>query len=120
MIHALIAAFHGHAATSGGPVIAERDVLRTFWTPAGVPGSTWRLGWDGPAAQGSLAGDRISRDAIGHLAFTGCSVWIEPGRETFVLILANRVHPTVPSDRRFAELRRELADAALEALGYAA
>jgi len=35
-----------------GSHIASRDVIRTFWAPAGVPGSTWRLGWDGPSSEG--------------------------------------------------------------------
>jgi CubicO group peptidase (beta-lactamase class C family) len=90
--------------------------LRAFWLPAGVPGSTWRLGWDGPAAEGSLAGDRITRDAVGHLAFTGCSLWIDPARERFVVFLSNRVHPAARDDPRFRELRRAINDAAWAAL----
>jgi serine-type D-Ala-D-Ala carboxypeptidase len=94
-------------------------VLRTFWTPAGIPDSTWRLGWDGPAPQGSQAGTRLSRAAVGHLAFTGCSLWIDPERELWVVLLSNRVHPTLPppDDDRFRRLRPRLHDAVLEAIG---
>jgi CubicO group peptidase (beta-lactamase class C family) len=110
---ALTAAWRGEAAG-----LVPRDVVREFWTPSGVPASTWRLGWDGPAATGSQAGDRLSRGAVGHLGFTGCSVWIDPERELAIVLLANRVHPSVPADDRFRRFRPALHDAVLEALGY--
>jgi serine-type D-Ala-D-Ala carboxypeptidase len=118
LAHALCAAFRGAGLRPGDRPLVDRDVLRLFWSSAQIPGSTWRLGWDGPAATGSMAGDRISRAAVGHLAFTGCSLWIDPGRETFVVFLSNRVHPTARQDPRFTTLRRAVNDAALEDLGY--
>jgi CubicO group peptidase (beta-lactamase class C family) len=109
---ALVASWKG--ATGA---LVEPEIIRTFWTPAGVPGSTWRLGWDGPAAKGSQAGHRFSPGAVGHLGFTGCSLWIEPERETWVVLLSNRVHPRVPEPDRFRDFRPRLHDAVLEALG---
>jgi CubicO group peptidase (beta-lactamase class C family) len=106
------------AYRGGGREIVHRDVLRLFWQPAGVPDSTWRLGWDGPSAQGSLAGSLISRAAVGHLAFTGCSLWIDPEQAAFVIVLANRIHPEVRDDARFRALRPAINDAALRAIGY--
>ena len=111
--HALCAAYR-----AGGRALVDGHLLRQFWQPAGIPGSTWRLGWDGPAASGSLAGDRIARTAVGHLGFTGCSLWIDPERETFVTMLSNRVHPVARDDDRFRQLRRAVNDAALAAVGY--
>jgi len=108
------------AGPAGGAPLVPAEVLRLFWQPAGIPGSTWRLGWDGPAALGSLAGDRLSRQAVGHLGFTGCSLWIDPERETCVVVLTNFVHPTVRKDPRFRALRPALNDAALDAIGYRA
>jgi CubicO group peptidase (beta-lactamase class C family) len=110
---ALARAFRGD---QGG--IVEPAVIREFWSPSGVPGSTWRLGWDGPADTGSQAGERLSRAAVGHLAFTGCSLWIDPARDVIVVVLANRVHPGVPTDDRFRRFRPALHDASLDALGY--
>ncbi len=109
---ALLASFRGDGA------LVARDVIRQFWSPSGVPGSTWRLGWDGPAESGSQAGERLSRASVGHLAFTGCSLWIDPLHEVVVVLLSNRVHPAVPTDDRFRRLRPALHDAALSALGY--
>jgi len=113
LAHALCAAWR-----DGAPALVPGPVLREFWTPAGVPGSTWRLGWDGPAPTGSLAGDRISRAAVGHLAFTGCSLWMDPEREAFVAMLSNRHHPHVSDDKRFRDLRRTVNDTALALAGY--
>jgi CubicO group peptidase (beta-lactamase class C family) len=99
----------------------SRDVVRTFWTPAGVPGSTWRLGWDGPAVAPatSQAGTHLSRGAVGHLGFTGCSLWIDPEREQWIVLLSNRVHPEppLPSDDRFRRWRPQLHDAVLDSIG---
>ena len=117
LAHALCAAWRD-AGPQGGAPIVPADVLRLFWAPAGIPGSQWRLGWDGPTPEGSLAGAVISRAAVGHLAFTGCSLWIDPERETFVVVLANRVHPLVRDDPRFRALRPALNDAALTGAGY--
>jgi CubicO group peptidase (beta-lactamase class C family) len=108
------------AGVAGGEPLVPAEMLRLFWRPAGIPGSTWRLGWDGPAASGSLAGDRLSRQAVGHLGFTGCSLWIDPERETCIVVLTNFVHPTVRKDPRFRALRPALNDAALDAIGYEA
>jgi CubicO group peptidase (beta-lactamase class C family) len=116
---ALCAAFHGRGVDGGAPLVRP-EVLRAFWQPAGIPGSTWRLGWDGPSAQGSLAGELISRRAVGHLSFTGCSLWIDPEQETCVVVLTNRIHPEVRDDPRFRALRPALHDAALQAIGYRA
>ena len=112
---ALTAAWRGEG---GSPAIIERDVVRTFWSPSDIPGSTWRLGWDGPAAAGSQAGARLSRDAVGHLGFTGCSLWIDPAREIWIVLLSNRAHPSPPTDDRFRHFRPALHDAVAEALGY--
>jgi CubicO group peptidase (beta-lactamase class C family) len=124
VVHALLAAYRGAGPAAGLAPIVDRSLLRAFWTAAGVPGSTWRLGWDGPSQEGSLAGDRIARTAVGHLAFTGCSLWIDPEREAFVLMLSNRVHPRVREDAEakagLRALRRAVNDAALDAIGYRA
>ncbi len=115
----LCAAYHGRGAGGGSPFVRP-EVLRAFWQPAGIPGSTWRLGWDGPSLAGSLAGDQISRRAVGHLSFTGCSLWIDPEQEICVVVLTNRIHPEVRDDPRFRALRPALHDAALQAVGYRA
>ncbi len=116
---ALCTAWQG-GTSSAGSTWLHRDVLREFWTPAGIPASTWRLGWDGPAAADSAAGRLLARRAVGHLGFTGCSLWIDPERETYVVMLSNRVHPSAADNPRFRALRPAVHDAALEGAGYVA
>jgi CubicO group peptidase (beta-lactamase class C family) len=122
---ALVRVWRGEGASGAAPTpeaaIVSRDTIRQFWSPAGVPGSTWRLGWDGPSPGDSQAGSRMSRRAVGHLGFTGCSLWIDPERELWVVVLSNRVHPDVPpaDDLRFRQLRPRLHDAILEDLDLA-
>ncbi len=68
-----------------------------FVQPSDVPGSTRRLGWDGPDGTGSTRGT-MSQAAFGHLGYTGTSVWIDPDRESVYVLLSNRVHPIRGSD----------------------
>lgn len=57
-----------------------------------VAGSSRALGWD--TARGSDRWGMFSDDAFGHTGFTGTSIWIDPARELFVILLTNRVNPT--------------------------
>jgi CubicO group peptidase (beta-lactamase class C family) len=61
--------------------------------------TTWALAWDTPSEKNSSSGQFWSKRGIGHLAFTGCSLWIDPEREFFVACLSNRVHPTATNDK---------------------
>jgi CubicO group peptidase (beta-lactamase class C family) len=74
--------------------LVSAATLERFWSPAGVPDSTWCLGWDRPSETGSAAGERFPRSAVGHLGFTGCSIWVDPPRGMWVILLSNRVHPS--------------------------
>ncbi len=70
------------------------SLVRMMWTrDTEVQGSSWALGWDTPSASGSSAGTLISRQAVGHLGFTGTSLWIDLERRCHILLLSNRVHP---------------------------
>lgn len=50
------------------------------------------LGWM-LAGPGSSAGDLLSADSFGHTGFTGTSLWIDPSRKLYALLLSNRIHP---------------------------
>jgi CubicO group peptidase (beta-lactamase class C family) len=55
--------------------------------------SSRALGWDTPSA-GSSAGTRLGPHSFGHTGFTGTSLWADPDRDLFAVLLTNRVHPT--------------------------
>lgn len=56
--------------------------------------STRALGWDTKSDSGSSAGKYFSKYSYGHTGYTGTSIWADPKRNLFVVILTNRVHPT--------------------------
>ena len=71
------------------------------------------LGWDTCSGEGSC-GDVLSPHAFGHTGFTGTSLWIDPEREMFVLLLTNRVHAARAKRpaKVIADVRADLSDAA--------
>ena len=96
-----------------------RELVREFWTrdPA-VAGSTWALGWDTPSATNSTAGTKVGKNVVGHLGFTGTSLWIDLERDAHVILLTNRVHPQRDNDR-IRDVRPRVHDATWEALDAA-
>ena len=76
----------------------EQDLVREFWTRSVVPGSTRALGFDTPSPAASQAGHCFGPRTVGHLGFTGTSLWIDPDRALTVVLLTNRVHPTRAND----------------------
>lgn len=59
-----------------------------------VDGCTWALGWDTPSPKDSSSGKYFSPNSVGHLGFTGTSIWVDLDRDVRVIFLTNRVHPT--------------------------
>ena len=75
------------------------------------------LGWD-TCDGGAGCGQYLSERAYGHTGFTGTSLWIDPDRQVFVILLTNRVHAARarrPS-KVIADVRNDLADAAVLAV----
>lgn len=73
------------------------------------PSSSRALGWDTPEGASS-AGSYFTESSFGHTGFTGPSIWIDPERDVFVVLLMNRVNPARDNQRHVA-LRRDIADA---------
>ena len=89
--------------------ILRRSTLEKFTARQNFPeGSSRALGWDTPS-DGSSAGSLLSSDSFGHTGFTGTSVWIDPARELFIILLTNRVHPT-RENNAIRNVRRLVAD----------
>ncbi|HET8539489.1 MAG TPA: serine hydrolase domain-containing protein [Anaeromyxobacter sp.] len=106
-------------ALHGRPSIVPGAAAAEFARRDRTPGSTRALGWDTPSREGSSLGARLGRGprgAIGHLGFTGTSLWIDPDAEVVAVLLTNRVHPT-PGNERIRELRPRFHDTIAEALG---
>ena len=67
------------------------------------------LGWETPSPRSS-AGRYFSARSFGHTGFTGTSLWADPEKQLFVVLLTNRVDPT-RDNTKVGPLRRVVADA---------
>lgn len=93
--------------------LVSGDVLRHFLQPSAVPGSSRALGWDLMRPTSSCGG-RMSAAAFGHTGFTGTSLWIDPDRGVYAVLLTNRVHPVAGPNEPMQEVRRAFHDALFE------
>lgn len=98
-----------HDRSDALPVETLRSFLRRQDLPAA---SEWALGWDTPTP-GSSSGRHFSKSSVGHLGFTGTSLWIDLDREVIVVLLTNRLH-LVTKRSRFG-LRPIVHDSVLDA-----
>ncbi len=77
-------------------------------------GSSRALGWDTPS-ENSTSGRHFSTHSIGHLGFSGCSLWIDLEAHIVVNLLTNRTWPD-RSNRLIREVWPAFHDAIREAL----
>ena len=95
--------------------LAKAETVRRFvMRVAEIPGSR-ALGWD-TMLPTSSCGTKMSPSAFGHTGFTGTSLWIDPERDLYVVLLTNRVNPS-RENNRIQYVRPLLHDAVIEAIG---
>jgi len=87
----------------------EPRLVAEFLTRSRVPGSSRALGWDTMLTTSSC-GTRMSERAFGHVGFTGTSLWIDPGRDRYFVLLTNRAFGAATLDE-MREVRRAFHDA---------
>ena len=97
--------------------ILRRATISQFTMPQQLSGGTRTLGWAVPTEGGS-SGHYFSSHSFGHTGFTGTSIWIDPDRQLFVVLLTNRVHPT-RENTKIQQVRPALHDAVMQTLGLA-
>jgi CubicO group peptidase (beta-lactamase class C family) len=97
--------------------ILKRATIAQFTAPQKLSNGTRALGWAVPT-EGSSSGHFFSAHSFGHTGFTGTSIWIDPDRQLFVVLLTNRVHPT-RENQKITQIRPALHDAVLQGLGLA-
>lgn len=64
-----------------------------------ISGSTFALGWDMPSPTHSSSGNLFSPRSVGHLGFTGCSIWWDLEKNAHVILLTNRIHPSRKNEK---------------------
>lgn len=79
-----------------GVRIASPLTIRKFTTPQTPPNQPILrgLGWDIDSPFSSNRGDLYPVGSFGHTGFTGTSIWIDPSTRSYVILLANSVHPS--------------------------
>lgn len=103
-----------HSQSGDRPEFFQAQTVEAFATRQGPEGSSRALGWDTPSANSS-AGRHFSQHSIGHLGFSGCSLWIDLDARVAVALLTNRTWPD-RQNQAIRELRPLFHDAVREAL----
>jgi CubicO group peptidase (beta-lactamase class C family) len=92
------------------PPLFEAATIERFAQRQSPPGSSRALGWDTPSEKSS-SGHHFSARSIGHLGYSGCSLWIDLDAAIAVVLLTNRTWP----DRQ-SQLIREVRPAFHDAI----
>ena len=95
--------------------VFRRSTVEEFVTRrADIPGSSRALGWD-TMLPTSSCGTKMSPRAFGHTGYAGTSLWIDPEKNVYVVLLTNRVHPT-RTNEAIQQVRRAVHDAVMSEL----
>jgi serine-type D-Ala-D-Ala carboxypeptidase len=111
---AILGAEQETGAGEGGNSLFERETVETFAQREPPEGSSRALGWDTPS-ENSTSGKHFSAHSIGHLGFSGCSLWLDLKARIVVTLLTNRTWPD-RSCRLIREVWPAFHDAIREAL----
>ncbi|MBU4274043.1 MAG: DUF1343 domain-containing protein [Planctomycetes bacterium] len=78
-----------------GKRILSPDTVATMTKAQRLPGiSTQRgLGWDMRSRYSQVFNAAFPKGSFGHTGYTGTAMWIDPGSQTFMIILTSRLHP---------------------------
>ena len=104
-----------HGQTSTGHQLFQSETVKLFATRQQTPHGTLRaLGWDTPSGESS-SGRFFSGHSIGHLGYTGTSLWIDLEHHLAVALLTNRTWPDRAS-QAIRAVRPAFHDAIFQAL----
>jgi len=113
-----LARFAQFMLRDGTPILkpATVQLFTKIAVPARPHTSARTLGWEAlpTGEETSSAGERFGPRSYGHTGWTGTSLWIDPDRNLFVLLLTNRAFnpKTRGSFTKLKEVRGRVADAA--------
>ena len=96
----------------GVRVLRPETIAR--WTARQRADAARALGWETPSPRSS-AGRYFSMRSFGHTGYTGTSIWADPEKQLFVVLLTNRVNPS-RDNPKVGPLRRTVMDAVQRAV----
>ena len=80
-----------------------------------VKNSTFAFGWDTPTPAKSASGSHFSPRSVGHLSFTGASIWWDLEKHCHIVLLTNRIHPSRKNEK-IRDFRPHIHDMIMKAL----
>ncbi|MGB8029389.1 MAG: serine hydrolase domain-containing protein [Terracidiphilus sp.] len=101
--------------SNGNRNLFDATVMNRFTERQPPHGSSRALGWDTPAPNASSAGKYFSSHSVGHLGFSGCSLWIDLDAAITVVLLTNRTWPD-RKNQLIREVRPAFHDSVREAV----
>jgi len=110
----ILSAGAGSGTNSTGSGLFDASTVEVFAERQSPEGSSRALGWDTPSLNSS-SGRYFSANSIGHLGFSGCSLWIDRDAGVAAVLLTNRTWPDRQS-QLIREIRPAFHDAVREAL----
>jgi CubicO group peptidase (beta-lactamase class C family) len=114
-VYVLVNMLREHYQGKRADLLRPETVRAFFRRQELAKGSTRALGWDTPSPEGSSAGRWFSGNSVGHLGFTGTSLWMDLEKDVIVILLTNRVHPTRENEK-IRVFRPQIHDAVMEML----
>ncbi len=115
-VYALVSLLTNHFYDREFKYLKPETVRAFFSRQRHVKDGTWALGWDTPSPGVSSSGRYFSNNSIGHLGFTGTSIWVDLERDITVIFLTNRIHPTRKNEK-IRVFRPKLHNAIMKGLG---
>ncbi len=77
----------------GSSDFLSKNIAKKFFTKRGlIPNSPWAIGFKTPSKEDKSSGKYFSDNSIGHLGFTGCSIWIDLKNKLSIVLMTNRVN----------------------------
>ena len=101
--------YHGQTTTD----VLSREIVGLMLTTR--PGTSRTYGFDTPDMNNSSAGRMFSQTSVGHLGFTGVSMWLDLSRDILILLFTNRIHPD-RNNIKIKEFRPLIHDSVMKAI----
>jgi uncharacterized protein YbbC (DUF1343 family)/CubicO group peptidase (beta-lactamase class C family) len=106
---ALFAQMLLHGGDLNGTRILSTGSVARLTAPHSLVGNVLRgLGWDIRSPYGGGEDSAFGTGSYGHTGYSGTSLWIDPKRSLYLIILTSRLHPEGKGDVK--PLRRNVAE----------
>ena len=115
-VHILLELLRDHYSGKRDDYFSPGTIREFFRRQDIVEECTWALGWDTPSPENSSSGKHFSAKSVGHLGFTGTSVWMDLEKNVIVILLTNRTL-TTDDNEKIKAFRPRIHDVIMEELG---